>query len=114
MADWPNAKHRWRPWFLGRQSIDIYIPEINLAVEYQGQQHYEPVALFGGEEGFKNAQVRDERKRLLLEANSVRLLEWRDDARAGVRGLSRRVKHLGENGNWSDEWRTASSRSSWI
>lgn len=76
---WPDAKHQWRPSFLGRQSIDIYIPEINLAVEYQGQQHYEPVTLFGGEEGFKNTQVRDERKRLLLDANSVRLLEWRYD-----------------------------------
>jgi hypothetical protein len=79
-AIWPNAKHQWRPWFLGRQSIDIYIPEINLAVEYQGQQHYEPVALFGGEEGFNNTQARDERKRLLLEANGVLLLEWKYDA----------------------------------
>lgn len=79
-ALWPNAEHQWRPWFLGRQSIDIYIPEVNLAVEYQGQQHYEPVALFGGEEGFKNAQFRDERKRRLLGANKVRLLEWRYDA----------------------------------
>lgn len=78
-AIWPNAKHQWRPWFLGRQSIDIYIPEINLAVEYQGQQHYEPVGLFGGEEGFKNTQARDERKRLLLEANGVLLLEWKYD-----------------------------------
>jgi hypothetical protein len=76
-ATWPNAKHQWRPWFLGRQSIDIYIPEMNLAVEYQGKQHYEPIALFGGEEGFGNVQARDERKRLMLSANGVRLLEWR-------------------------------------
>lgn len=92
---WPNAKHQWRPWFLGRQSIDIYIPEINLAVEYQGQQHYEPVALFGGEEGFQNVQLRDERKRLLLDAHSVRLLEWRYDVPITREALALKVSEMG-------------------
>ena len=92
---WPNATHQWRPQFLGRQSIDIYIPEINLAVEYQGQQHYEPVALFGGEEGFKNTRFRDERKRLLLEVNKVRLLEWRYDAPITQEALLMRLSNLG-------------------
>lgn len=76
---WPNTLHQWSPQFLGRQSVDIYVPEINLAVEYQGLQHYEPVSLFGGEDSFKNAKIRDERKRLLLAGNQVRLLEWRFD-----------------------------------
>ncbi|MQB13209.1 hypothetical protein DXT96_25560 [Agrobacterium sp. ICMP 6402] len=92
---WPNAKHQWRPLFLGRQSIDIYIPEINLAIEYQGHQHYEPVALFGGEEGFKNAQLRDERKRLLLGANNVRLLEWRYDAPITREALVLKLANMG-------------------
>lgn len=94
-AIWPNAKHQWRPWFLGRQSIDIYIPEINLAVEYQGQQHYEPIPLFGGEEGLKNAQLRDERKRQLLEANDVRLLEWRYDAAITQEALVQKLTEMG-------------------
>jgi len=92
---WPNAEHQWRPWFLGRQSIDIYIPDINLAVEYQGQQHYEPVALFGGEEGFKNTQVRDERKRLLIRANNVRLLEWRYDTSIIYEEMALKLSELG-------------------
>lgn len=92
---WPNATHQWRPWFLGRQSIDIYIPEISLAVEYQGQQHYEPVALFGGDEGFKNTQFRDERKRLLLERNRVRLLEWRYDAPITRQSLLIKLAQMG-------------------
>jgi hypothetical protein len=73
---WPSATHQWRPRFLGMLSIDIHVPELRLAVEYQGQQHYEPVALFGGEEGFKLAKARDEKKRALLSANNVLLLEW--------------------------------------
>ncbi|MEG6507990.1 hypothetical protein V6C03_03310 [Methyloligella sp. 2.7D] len=94
-AVWPNAKHQWRPWFLGRQSIDIYVPEIDLAVEYQGQQHYEPVAMFGGEEGLKNVQLRDERKRLLLGANKVRLLEWRYDTIISREALVLKLAEMG-------------------
>lgn len=73
---WPSAIHQWRPTFLGLQSVDIHVPELNLAIEYQGQQHYEPVALFGGEEGFRSTQARDKRKKALLEAQGVQLLEW--------------------------------------
>ncbi len=61
------------------QSVDIYVPEIPLAIEYQGQQHYEPIALFGGEEGFKLTCSRDEKKRALLARHKVPLLEWRYD-----------------------------------
>ena len=64
---WPSAVHQWRPAFLGMQSIDIHVPELNLAIEYQGQQHYEPIALFGGLEGFELTRSRDEKKRMLLE-----------------------------------------------
>ena len=78
---WPSAVHQWRPAFLGMQSVDIHVPELGLAIEYQGQQHYAPVTLFGGEEGFKLTQFRDEKKRALLARHGVRLLEWRFDVR---------------------------------
>jgi hypothetical protein len=39
------------------------------------------VTLFGGEEGFKLTQFRDEKKRALLARHGVRLLEWRFDVR---------------------------------
>ena len=47
---------------LGLQSFDTYIPELKLAFEYQGRQHYEPIPFFGGEEGFARLQERDNRK----------------------------------------------------
>jgi hypothetical protein len=92
---WPSAIHQWRPAFLGMQSIDIHVPELRLAVEYQGQQHYEPVALFGGEEGYRLAQARDERKRAMLKAHNVRLLEWRYDAPITLVELRRRMAEMG-------------------
>ena len=78
-AVYPDAVHQWRPVFLGLQSIDIYIPEINLAIEYQGEQHYGVIERFGGEPGFIATQERDARKRALLETNGVQLLEWKFD-----------------------------------
>ena len=75
----PDAVHQWRPSFLGLQSVDIYVPSERLAIEYQGQQHFDAVELFGGEEGLAATQARDSRKRALLAAEGVRLFEWRYD-----------------------------------
>ena len=75
----PDAVHQWRPLFLGLQSVDIYVPSKRLAIEYQGQQHFDAVELFGGEEGLAATQARDSRKRALLAAEGVRLFEWRYD-----------------------------------
>lgn len=63
------------PDWLGRQHFDVWIPELSIAIEYQGQQHYEPIDHFGGEEGFKKTVQRDNRKRKLAKAHNVLLIE---------------------------------------
>lgn len=92
---WPSAVHQWRPVFLGLQSIDIHVPELQLAIEYQGQQHYEPIALFGGEEGLEMTRARDEKKRALLAHQGVRLLEWRFDEPMTRARLVARLAEMG-------------------
>ena len=92
---WPSAAHQWRPRFLGLQSVDIFIPEIELAIEYQGQQHYEPVPFFGGKEGFEMTKARDDRKKALLKANNVQLLEWPYHAPLTKSELIQRLNELG-------------------
>lgn len=58
------------PKWLNRQRIDIYFPELNIGVEYHGEQHFSAIDYFGGEEGLKKNIERDERKvRLCLENN---------------------------------------------
>lgn len=42
--------------------FDFYLPEYDLYIEYQGEQHYEPIDFFGGEEKFKEIQYYDELK----------------------------------------------------
>lgn len=92
---WPATIHQWRPSLLGMQSVDIFVPEIGLAIEYQGQQHYFPVALFGGEEGLKLTKARDERKRARLARHGVPLLEWPYDVEISRAALVDRLAALG-------------------
>lgn len=43
-------------------SYDFYLPDQNILIEYQGQQHYEPVDHFGGDDKFKQQQKHDRLK----------------------------------------------------
>ena len=61
--------------------LDFYLPELKIAFEVQGLQHYEPVEYFGGVENFKKVQNRDIIKRTLCESEGVILHEY--DLREG-------------------------------
>lgn len=43
--------------------FDFYIPSINMVIEYQGIQHFEPVEFFGGEIALQDLKKRDKIKR---------------------------------------------------
>lgn len=63
------------PPFLEYQSYDVFFPEKNIAIEYNGIQHYKPVDFFGGLEGFLSTVERDNRKRSLSKKNNIVLIE---------------------------------------
>ncbi|WP_166879151.1 hypothetical protein [Salinibacterium sp. ZJ450] len=67
--------HQGRPSWLGQQSLDIYFPDQNVGIEYQGAQHSGPVNLFGGPLAFERQLERDARKRSLCAANGCQLIE---------------------------------------
>ncbi len=69
----PTAIYQYRSKWLGRQSLDIYIPEIKVAFEVQGKQHYKPYKEYGGERQFKLQQERDKRKKDLCHTNGIKL-----------------------------------------
>ena len=48
---------------------------IDFAIEYQGRQHYEPVAKFGGQRGFYQQQFNDNKKRRYCQLNNIPLVE---------------------------------------
>ena len=55
--------------------FDFYLPNYNLCIEYQGQQHYGIVEFFGGEKEFKIRQKHDKIKRNFCKKNKIVLLE---------------------------------------
>ena len=54
--------------------FDFYLPDYNLCIECQGQQHYFPVEYFGGEDEYKKTVYRDKIKKNYCENNNIELL----------------------------------------
>lgn len=55
-------------------SYDVFIAELNIAIEYQGKQHFEPVVYFGGEDAFQKTLARDKLKEQLSHDNNIKLI----------------------------------------
>jgi hypothetical protein len=78
-----------QPIWLAPQHLDVFVPDQSLAVEYMGQQHYEPIDYFGGQDGFRNTVERDERKRCRCKQLGITLLHVRYDE-----DIAQRVKQI--------------------
>jgi len=55
--------------------VDIYIPFLNLVIEYDGEQHFKMAGNWGGEKRFRSCRVRDLIKDLYCLRNKINL--WR-------------------------------------
>lgn len=84
-----EAIHHSRPPFLGGQELDIYIPDLKIAFEYQGRQHYEPIDFFGGDEGYNYRKNLDKRKKQLCDQNNIMLIEIRYDEEISIEKISK-------------------------
>lgn len=56
-------------------SYDFYLPQYNLLIECQGEQHERPVEYFGGIKKFVVQKIHDTRKRRYAHDNNINLLE---------------------------------------
>lgn len=66
------------PW-LKEQRFDIYFPKYNIAIEYNGKQHYTPIKYFGGEIEFNKTINRDNIKKEKCTLNNCTLLQIKYD-----------------------------------
>lgn len=65
--------------WLGRQTLDFYLPDYNIAIECQGIQHFKPVKYFGGNKKFDYIALLDKRKYELCEENGIKLIYYSSD-----------------------------------
>ena len=60
--------------FNGNLKYDFYLPKYKTAIECQGIQHFEPISVFGGLDGFAKTVERDDVKFKLSQENGVKVL----------------------------------------
>ncbi len=56
--------------------LDIFIPELKLGIEYQGEQHYQVIDHWGGEKGLEKRRENDKKKLELCKQNNYILVEF--------------------------------------
>lgn len=77
----PQKRFTW----LGKQSLDFYLPKYNIAIECQGEQHFHQVYFNGKTDGidkrnlFESISERDNTKFIKCEENNIRLLYFIDN-----------------------------------
>jgi hypothetical protein len=89
-----TIRRHHRPEFLEGLELDIYIEEEDIAIEYQGVQHYEPVEHWRGEEGLKKRQERDEKKKRLCKENDIKLVYFRYDEELSEEIVQRKINRV--------------------
>lgn len=63
-----DCKHKYKLRF------DFYLPELNICIEYDGEQHFKPVKYFGGSKAFLALKLRDDIKNDFCKDNGIKLL----------------------------------------
>lgn len=59
-----GTKHRY----------DVFLPDYSLLIECDGRQHFQPIACFGGDDGFELSKQYDSKKNKYAFKNSISLL----------------------------------------
>ncbi|MDH0660743.1 hypothetical protein N5D46_14560, partial [Empedobacter sp. GD03865] len=69
---------------------------LNIAIEYNGKQHYEEISFFGGLESLEQNKLRDSEKyRKCLENNcQIFIVRYDEDLYARLSEILREIKNL--------------------
>ena len=92
--EYPDALFQFRPSWLEPQNLDIYIPRLNVGIEYQGIQHYECIDFFGGEEAFQHRKNLDARKETLCKTNGLKLILWPYTDEISIKNLKSKIMEV--------------------
>lgn len=93
--NFPDCEREYSAAWLGAQRLDVFIPSLNVAIEYQGEQHSRPVDYFGGRKGLKETRGRDRRKAVACRNAGVVLVEWHYYERLDSETLFKKLRIAG-------------------
>ena len=72
---YPDAIHHYQnAKIMGRQHLDIYIPTLQIGIEYQGLQHFKPILFYGGQKTFEKIVANDLKKIEKCDILGIKLL----------------------------------------
>jgi len=85
--EFKKIKYEWRykkvEWLKNKKSLelDFYLPNYNIAIECQGEQHFKPLGYCGGIKKFEYTLNNDRIKKELCEKNNLPLyyINYNDD-----------------------------------
>lgn len=75
-----------------RYYIDFYLLDYNIAIEYNGRQHYYPIKFYGGKDEFKKQVARDNLINEYCKNNKINLIVFKYSI--GYKGLKDKLKEL--------------------
>ena len=55
-------------------TFDFYLPELNVVIEYDGEQHFRPIERFGGEKTFNRQKMLDEIKNKFCDKSNIKMI----------------------------------------
>ena len=65
--------------WLGKQHLDFYLPEYNIGIECQGEQHFISKEHFGGDIGLNTRKKLDKKKYDLCCENGIKIIYYTDN-----------------------------------
>ncbi len=74
ISQWTDSWMRYK----SNLKLDFIIPNLNIAIECQGEQHFRPINYFGGEEKYKIQCERDLLKYNLCKEHGITILYYTD------------------------------------
>jgi hypothetical protein len=70
-----EIQRHYRPDWLQGLELDIFISDLRIGIEYQGQQHFFPIKAWGGAKALENVRARDAKKKQICIDHGIKLIE---------------------------------------
>lgn len=98
-----NVVHHYKGDELFGLEYDIYVSDLRLAIEYQGEQHFQNVSNWGGAEVLARRKENDERKRRLSARHAIDLVEFTYKDEITPEAVAERLRPFVERPGASEE-----------